>query len=528
MTRPLDAVARSLAAPIPGPSPVGADVTYEPEFERLRHAVDALASVGTAVDHENVGEGPFGGGGGGDYQAVVDDALAVLSEQSKDLRAAGYLVASLAHTDGAAGVAAGLQGLADMSRAFWADLFPTRPRARRSAFEYVTNKVQTAIDGWPAPTPDETEPLAQALDALDGLQALTTIEMGNDAPALSGLRRSLTQRQGRVPKDEPESPPEAAEPEPTSAPTSDAAPPPSRPAARPEPPAAGVEALSTDPVRAVYQAAAALREAEPSSAAAARLIRTVRWDRLEVAPPADTGKTRIEAPPARQRDALAVLVDADPEEFVEQAERAFVAQSAHLWLDLQRLADGALAGLGAPFAAMRAALRAETARLLERLPTLLGLQFRDGTPFADAATQGWARGLQTACAASASGPEPDGSDDLFAEVRGDVDAGRLEVALDTLARATPPAGRAGFVHRLQTASLCLDGGRADLAWGLLSALTDQALQIGLDAWEPGLAADLHDAHARASAQTDRPDEAASARARLAAVAPARAARYPAA
>jgi type VI secretion system protein VasJ len=273
----------------------------------------------------------------------------------------------------------------------------------------------------------------------------------------------------------------------------------------------------------VLQAAAALREAEPSSAAAVRLLRVARWDALAAAPPAQSGATRVAPPPARQRDALAAL--ADPAVLFEQAERAFAAPPAHFWLDLQRLADGALDALGAPYAEARAALRSEAARLLDRLPALLDLRFRDGAPFADAATHAWAAGLSPAPPAHAGGGAdagPSADADPFADARAQAVGGDLAGALDAL--DAPPPGRAGFVHRLRTAELCLGAGQGDLALALLDALAAEARARDLDAWEPGLAADVYAALGRAARQSGRAEAAADADARLAAVAPARAAR----
>ena len=533
-----------LAAPIPGPDAAGSDVTYEPVFERLRQTVDRLASVGTGVDHESVaGEGPFAGADGADHADVVAGALDVLAGHAKDLRAGAYLVASLAHTDGAAGVAAGLGALAAMARAYWPELHPSRPRARRAAFEFLASRLPATVAGWGRPDADERDPLGAALAALADLQDLVTSEMGDDAPALSGVRRALSERLRRVPSaeepptteaPEPAAPPAA--PEPTGAPAADepAAPPAAAPEPRPASETAGrpaatpagpsAAAPSADPARAVVQAAAALREATPASAVAVRLLRVLRWDALDAPPPATDAATRLEAPPARRRDALAALAASDPALFVEQAEGAFASPPFHFWLDLQRLADGACAGLGAPYAGVRAALRDEAARLLDRLPALLRLRFRDGTPFADPATVAWAAGLAPVPPAPAAGAAAD--DDALAQARDRVAAGDLAGALDGL--GTPPDGRAGLLRRLQIAELCLAAGRADLAHVLLAALAETARQRSLDDWEPALAADVYAGLARAARQSDRAEAAEAALARLATVDPARAAREPSA
>ncbi|WP_420457112.1 type VI secretion system protein TssA [Rubrivirga sp.] len=544
MTDSLDSLPAALAAPIPGPAPTGEDVTYDPVFERLRETVDRIDSVGTGVDHESVtgGGSPFAGGASADHDAVVADALAVLTEQSKDVRAAAYLVTSLAHTEGARGVAAGLSGLVEMAQTHWAGLHPPRARARRGAFEFLAARVSAALATWDRPAADERGPLDAALAAVADLQLLVSAEMGDDAPALSGLRRALSDRLRTVP-DEARPPPPAEEPAPSASPSptasgdgsATASVPPPAPAAAPTPaprptapsgPPTAV-AFTGDPVRAVVQAAAAFRSVEAASASAIRLVRVVRWDPLVGPPPATDHATMIEPPPDRRREALVTLAASDPALFVEQAEQALADTSFHFWLDLQRLADGALAELGPVGAEGRSALRAEVARLVGRVPALLDLRFRDGTPFADDATRAWAGGLSPSAPSAARPRASDASSDDagsggWDEARSLVESGDLAGALAALERAAPSGGRAGLVHRLRTAELCLSAGRADVAQALVTALVRVADGRDLDTWEPGLAADLYAALATAARQAGQADAAAQAHARLAAVAPSRA------
>ena len=64
-------------------------------------------------------------------------------------------------------------------------------------------------------------------------------------------------------------------------------------------------------------------------------------------------------------------------------------QSYPLCIDLQRIADEALANLGPSFAAARARLRAETAAFVGRLPGLTALSYDGGVPFVSPATRAW-------------------------------------------------------------------------------------------------------------------------------------------
>jgi type VI secretion system protein ImpA len=110
---PLD-VAKILE-PVPGDRPCGVDLEYDPEFLAMMQAATPKPErqMGAAVV---AAEEP-------DWRTVK--ALAPkLCARSKDLRVLVLLCRALVHTDGVAGLAAGLQGLQGVVRNFWSGLYP--------------------------------------------------------------------------------------------------------------------------------------------------------------------------------------------------------------------------------------------------------------------------------------------------------------------------------------------------------------------------------------------------------------------
>ncbi len=73
------------------------------------------------------------------------------------------------------------------------------------------------------------------------------------------------------------------------------------------------------------------------------------------------------------------------------------------WLDLNRFASEALTHLGEQYDVAHEVVCQETAFLVHRLPELPNLSFSDGTPFADAETRQWLKGI--VLGAATAGPE---------------------------------------------------------------------------------------------------------------------------
>jgi type VI secretion system ImpA/VasJ family protein len=250
-----------------------------------------------------------------------------------------------------------------------------------------------------------------------------------------------------------------------------------------------------------FKLAAFLRQKEPMSPTAYRLVRVFRWGGIATAPPATDHKTQI-IPPSAETVALLrrIAESRDWGGLLEAAEDAF-RQGSPLWLDVQRFTATALENLGPSYAGVRDGVVAEVQALLRRLPSLPELRFKDDTPVADPETRVWlaeslgqeapagapARGGSSA--AAAEGIDPAKLAEARQEARRLVKDGNLRGALDALAGAVarPDGARGDFLVRLEVASLCADLGRDRLAVPMLQALDDTVRSHGLERWEPALA-----------------------------------------
>ena len=482
---PLSPRVSAIAAPISAASPAGVDATYEDAFQQLK------AEINT-----------FGEAGDVDFGRIVALSEKVLTTLSKDLNAACYLALGLVRTEGFSGLAEGLAGVRVVAADYWEDLFPPkrRMRARQNALQFLADRLSDWTEAARA-EPGERELVERATEELARLQEVVTDKMGDQAPALGLLRRHLRDALRRLPAPQPDPPPADA-PAPAAAPAPSgngvAAPPAaSSPAPSTSASAAGPGEIKTsaDATRAVVAAARFLRESDPYDPAAVRLLRALRWGPIVAAPPAEGDTTKIPAPPEARRAYLAGLLQKDPAALAREAEDHIGQAPFHCWLDLQRLAAGALAQLGPPGRAAYEAVCQEAGALAARLPALPTLRFKDGTPFADPLTQDWLSEQVAAQAAAHAGsgaapPQEDRSDALaeaLAAAKARLADGDLAGAVGALQPgAGPPAER--FRRRLAAADLLYKGNRPDVARPLLDQLAEDVDRYRLASWDPALAA----------------------------------------
>ena len=506
----LDAV----RAPLPGGSPAGVDMAYEDAYLALKTEVDAM---GAAT-------------GGGDFGTIVDLAAQILTDRSKDVSVACYLAFGLTRTQGYAGLAEGVAAVRAVAEAFWEAAFPPlrRMRARQSSMQFMAERLNAWAESARA-TPADREALEQALAEASALQAFTTEAMGDDAPALSGLTRTLREALRQLPAPTPPADEPPADEPPADAQTADepsasqamaGAAPPRPPPAVAAAPFTGTFATRGDAQTAVFLVAGYLREQNPLDATAALLVRAVRWGEVEQAPPADGGRTLVPPPPGHTREALAAMLAAANVDALAQAcEDLFPEPPFHFWLDLQRLLAAALQALGPPARAAHAAVVDATAAFVRRLPALPALAFDDGTPFADALTVAWLDEIAAATGGGSGGGVPAGGASAQGAIRdarsqaGDGDVPGAVAAL--VAGAGAPRDR--FERGVAAAEMCLGAGRADVALALLDDADAAVRAHRLDVWDPAAARSalrlLHASCAALLATAATPDRAAALAAR---------------
>lgn len=463
------------AKPVSGESPAGVSIRYDPDFETLDAQIQKLEGL----SRESV-----------DWTEVVSVGRRILDEKSKDILVGSYVAVGLLQTEGCAGLAKGLACMEGMVAGFWPDLFPElkRLKARVNALNWLAGRAGLALTQGAVQAGDADAAAACEAQARSLLSVLQE-RIPADCPDWSDLLRPLhelgAQRASTPVASAPESERQQPRPEPE------------------QPRAVAMEAASIDSVDAarrflqdtiepLKRAVSLCRGGDPSAPSPYGLIRALTWNDIDTLPPASNDETRIPPPPGHVRDRCRSLAaQSSWKELLEEAEDR-VAEFP-FWIDLHRMSDQALGGLGLDYAAARRAVRAETAALLTRLPGLADLRFSDGTPFADELTRRWISAElfpAPADTAPATGPaaRPDWLGVLRERSRALLDEGKPAEAIGLVQESarTASTGRDRFLAEMELVLLCLDAGQLRPALARLEGLDEQIRRFSLEEWEPRL------------------------------------------
>ncbi|HXJ88535.1 MAG TPA: type VI secretion system protein TssA [Candidatus Binatia bacterium] len=142
-------------------------------------------------------------------------------------------------------------------------------------------------------------------------------------------------------------------------------------------------------IKKVAEAAGYLRRREPQSPASYLMLRGLRWGELRTAIE-QADPTKLEAPPTELRRHLKkLLLDKKYEELLDAAENAMALPCSRAWLDMQRFVVEACEALGSGYDAIARAIRSELKALVTDIPQLLDATLMDETPVANAETRAW-------------------------------------------------------------------------------------------------------------------------------------------
>jgi type VI secretion system protein ImpA len=447
-----------LLNPIEGPNPSGANLRYDPTYDKIKEArrEEDQPPPGMTERDRKVPDNPL----------VIKLATELLTKKTKDLQVATWLTEAWLKQKGFAGLKDGLALCLGLVDKFWDTLYPeledgdsqTRgaplgfigvkldiplkfvpvvEKATYGQLDYQQsrdvgyedqakaedakkNRAAALKEGKLAPeifdkvfeeTPKKFYAQAeQDLDAcLSTLAQLTKMcdeKFGDDGPAFGSLKKSLEAERhlihGFLQKKREK------EPDPVEVvPATDAAGAEGQGAA-----AEGGGAVRTgvlisldnssepadriDAIRKVAEAAAFLRRREPTSPASYLMLRGLRWGELRAAIDL-ADPTRLEAPPTELRRHLKkLLLDKKYEQLLEAAESAMALPCSRAWLDLQRFVVEACDGLGSGYEAIARAIRSELKALVTDIPQLLDATLMDETPAANAETRAWLVALKQA------------------------------------------------------------------------------------------------------------------------------------
>jgi len=436
-----------LLNPIAGPNPGGADLRYDPLYDRIKEArrEDDDAPQGEWQHTRKVADWP-------QVIKLTSDAVAT---KSKDIQLAAWLAEAMLRREGFGGFRATVDAIRGLVDTFWDHLYPEAEdgdlELRAAPLEWMGTRLDLPVRFVPLnraghnhivytearaigseadaegdsskqekralaieagkPTIEEFEKsfadtpkafykqLAADLDGtLASLQALDELgreKFADAAPGYRRLREALEEiqraaRQLLARKLE-------LEPDPVEAVAADATP--VAHAGGAAFPGAGASGgmLAAEPVdRAdatarVISAARFLRRSEPHNPASYLMLRALRWGELR-AEGASPDPRLLEAPSAGQRTQLrGLMLDANWEQLLEIAETVMGTPVGRGWLDLQRYALMACQALGEEYTIVATAIRGELRALVAAIPGLPTMTLMDDLPTASGATLQWLR-----------------------------------------------------------------------------------------------------------------------------------------
>jgi type VI secretion system protein ImpA len=457
-----------LLIPIEGPIPSGANLRYDPVYDKIKEArrEEDQPPPGMTERDRKVSDNPL----------VIKLTTDLLSKKTKDLQLAAWLAEALLKQKGFGGLRDGLalcHGLVDK---FWDSVYPELEdgdsQSRGAPLGFVGTKFEIPIKLVPvveklpyslldyeqsrevgyedqAKTDEAKKKRAQAvkegkltpevfdkafeetpkkfyaqgeqdldacLQTLAQLKKTCDEKFGDEGPAFGPLQSSLETERHLIHnflQKKREKEPDPVEVVPTAEGAA---------AAEGGAAAGGAGPLRTgvlisvensseppdrmDAIRKIAEAAAFLRRREPKSPASYLMLRGLRWGELRAAIDL-SDPTLLEAPPTELRRHLKkLLLDQKYEALLDAAESAMALPCSRAWLDLQRFVVEACEALGSDYEAIARAIRAELKALVADIPQLLDATLMDDTPAANSETRAWLKSLSQAPSDQAPPVEP--------------------------------------------------------------------------------------------------------------------------
>lgn len=446
----------SLAAPVSGENPFGADINYDTDFIACKTEFGKLGDI--------------------DYSLIESACVKLLIEKSKDLRLFGFLSFTYLKNGQWQHFSNAFNALSQLAGKSFTNLYPQREQAKINAIKWFGEPRFHDMLQTQKPDEQDYEHVCRFSVSLVLLQKILHEQYPGNSPFPDSLLTTAHKWESFC-KPKPKSD--------TLATTSSVSP-------------NSAETMET-PKQAqtsIRKAAGFLVEHEPQRIMGYRIMRAIRWDIIEKLPASDNNKTQLCAPPAELVAGIAtMLANKEYKLVLDKAESAFASGTNHLWLNLQRMSALACEGLGEPYNAVHSVLIAETALLLQRLPMLTELTFVDGTPFCDAQTKEWikTRVMSQSTDSKTTSENPSHIlDKEKQEAASLFTAGKAEDAIALLQNAIRNSAteRDNFILSLSLCSLLNNAKHPDISLAILDTLTGKATLFNLDKWDTDLVVDM--------------------------------------
>ncbi|MGE0787598.1 MAG: type VI secretion system protein TssA [Sandaracinaceae bacterium] len=472
--------AKPFVEPIPGDTAVGIDAKYDPAHEALRNDIAALDSPT---------------GGHVEWSDVATRSGDLLKATSKDLLIASYLAYARFETDRFEGLAVGLEVITQICEKYWDDCFPPvqRLRGRANALTWMLERLEAPLG---ALTPTASDRVA--VDRLDAsakrFAGVVRDKFEDAAPSLRPFTETIQRVKMSVPAPKPAAPPPSA-----AAPAAPARPAPAAPkadVALAAPSGSLADAAQLGPftkqiTMSLLDAAKVLRDAAPKDPASYGFVRLGAAIGAKPPPIAKGNETRARVPPDTIMRNLNGHFEAQRwTQLLGEAETELGTKP--FWWDLHRYSAIALTNLGGEYASALQAAIAGSAYWALAFPETIDQTFTGGVPFASEATKDWVRAEVLPQKGGGGG----GGSDELGEARALVAGGKVDEALAMLGQIAGSAtsGRARFSAKLAIAQALANGSTAPAADGIFEGLAAEIDAVGLERWEPELAAACYRGH----------------------------------
>lgn len=393
----LPAELEALLAPISPDHPSGNNERYNEAFEQARAQAKRL-------DDQLSDKEP-------DWEITLDRSLDLLEHTTKDLNLAAFVTLAKYEYKGLQGLGDGLLLVAELIERFWDTIHPqprntTNFKRRSSPLSWLNKHVEKRLQAYDVQRTDGPD-IARLDKVVARYAHVCNTRFERAAPPTRSLleitqRLSVSHKDLSTPPVEPATPaevgpgttpPQSPSPKPQG-PTPSSPAPTSTTIQPPELQKAPVEDLdsASDYLSKVgnslTELASALRQNDATHGLSYRLHRQGVWMHLTASPPTTRGnKTSIPPLPDQVRQQLETLLKHENwTHLLDEAESRL--GKFRFSLDLHRYVVLALKGVGQANRAI-ASVQGELCALLKRMPTLLDLEFSNGTPLADAQTKAW-------------------------------------------------------------------------------------------------------------------------------------------
>ena len=528
-----------LLSPIEDEVPAGPDLRSSNEFAEVERAfleADQPSVSSTTAEGLEPDEG---------FDVVVELSSEFLQSNSKDLKVAVFLAASLLRVEGFGGLANGLEIILGLMKEYWDGMHPgvssrgpildwfgsddfsyalfLQPlteagHAHRDYKDWVSTEGNGSDAGSTEDGEEDFESAfgqtsrewydelvtsltrcKQNLAALDDFGKEKFKETDEKPPRYASMAEALKRvtaaaedllgRKPAPPK------PVAPNPEPgemnSNVEGAEGTPGSSAPA-----PVSALPKTKEEATSLVAVAAGVIRQENPGDPSSYLLIRGLRWGELRA------GGTHVdprwlEPPTTAQRTHLKTLfLDKNHEELLNAVEEIMATTAGRGWLDLQRYAVLAAEKLGSGYQLVANAIRSSLRSLLEDLPSLIDATLMDDSPAASRDTLAWLKedGLLPG-PGSGEGDVEEGqakkADRIIREAGYDraasmAQAGDTHGAIDLLMdRAEHERSlRARFVTKSEAAEIMVDHNMAVVARPILDELLRLIEEHNLETWEP--------------------------------------------